>query len=296
MLAAFWPGRLQRVPETHPDARLLRVVREHRPVLRDGFLELADAAEDRRLEIAQPGIRRIVGEQRLRFAQRGFGLVRPMQHHRVVLPRHREARRELETARQQRFRIGDAADARRDFGEHADGGDVGGIVPQVLAQQAFRVGDAVLAQRQRRNHELRIARRMPQMLRESLVGGLAHLERAVVIRERAPGIRQSRASNAPRGAAPRWPHRRCPAARARDPRSASASGWSGITLRISAACSSAARRIAVQQARGVHERHLESAEISARWCRSRASYLAAHFFFAVPARSLTSRYHISRPS
>ena len=120
--------------------------------------ELTDATEYCRLETAQARVRRFVVEQRLYLAKRGLGLVCPVQHHRVVLPRDRETRCEFEAAREQGFRIGDAADARRHFGEHADGGDVGRIVPQVFAQQRFGFGDAVLAQRQRRDHELRIAR------------------------------------------------------------------------------------------------------------------------------------------
>ena len=53
----------QRVPQAHPDARLLRIIREHGFVLRNRFLELADAPEYRRLEIAQARVGGIFGEQ-----------------------------------------------------------------------------------------------------------------------------------------------------------------------------------------------------------------------------------------
>ena len=60
----------------------------------------------------------------------------------------------------------------------------------MLAQRGLGVGDAILHQRQRGLHELRIARRMAQVLREGLVGGLAHFQRRVVVAERAPGFGQ----------------------------------------------------------------------------------------------------------
>ena len=102
-------GGLERVPQAHPHLGLVRIVREHASVLLDGRRVLADAPEDRGLEIAIAGIARLVGEQPLHLRERGFRLVLPVQHHGVVVARGRESRREFEATRQQVFRVGDSA-------------------------------------------------------------------------------------------------------------------------------------------------------------------------------------------
>ena len=255
--------------------------------MRDGFFELADAPQDSRLEVAQPRVRRIVGEQGVRLAHRRFGLVSPVQHHRVVLPRDREPRRELEAAREQHFGIRDPADPGRDFGEHADCGDVGGIVPQMFTQQLLRFGDAVLAERQGRHQKLWIARRMADLLRKGVVRGIAHLERRVVVTECAPRIRLRRIEM----------HR-------------AAQGFDGLF-----ALAKPAEREAEQcQPLGVIGNDLENfiglfgrrgriasqQALAIRQCEPRRTQrfgrFLGHRFFGVPARSLISRYHISRPA
>ena len=83
-------------------------------------------------------------------------------------------------------------DRRGHLGEHADRGDVGRVPLEEFAQRAFRVRDAVFAQRRRRVDEPRIARRVADRFRVRGIRGLLHLERGVVIAERAPGVRQCR--------------------------------------------------------------------------------------------------------
>ena len=118
----------QRMPVAHPDLRLPRMRGEHLGVDLDRLIELADARQDRGLQIVVAGIARARAASSVSISRRAsHGLVLPMQDDRIVVAGGREARRELQAARQQVLGILVAAQPRRDFREHADGGDVGRI-------------------------------------------------------------------------------------------------------------------------------------------------------------------------
>ena len=293
MLSALWPAVFSAWPRLIQTLRLAADSRASTAaILRDGLFVLADAPEDRRLEIAQPGIGRLVGEQvarpraaRLRACSAGAASWRSS-----GAPCESPARARGSAPAGSRRRR--AADARRHLGQHADGERRRWDGACRCSRScAFRVRDAVLGQRQRRRHELRIARGVAQVLREGVVGRLAHLERAVVIAERAPrigqrGLEMHRAPQ--RGDGLLALPERGPAP---GPSSASASGWSGCTLRISAACSAAARRIALEQPRRRAPARLRACPVVRPDCSRLTTAICA-----VPARSLTSRYQHLRPS
>src|SRR5579883_1361007 len=86
---------LECMPQTHPRERLARRDGEHRAIELDGAGILAEVRENGRLEIAVAEIARIPREQQIHLAQRRLGLRRAIEHHRVIVARGIEARREL---------------------------------------------------------------------------------------------------------------------------------------------------------------------------------------------------------
>ena len=64
-------GGAQRVPEAHPDLRLLRMLLEHALVDLDRLRVVAEIGEDRGLQEAVGGVARLAREQRLDLAERG---------------------------------------------------------------------------------------------------------------------------------------------------------------------------------------------------------------------------------
>ena len=77
------------------------------------------------MEVAVARVAGLGGEQALDHRQGAGGVVVPVQQHRVVEQRGGEVRRELEAALEQLEGVVVAAEARRDFGEHADRRHVG---------------------------------------------------------------------------------------------------------------------------------------------------------------------------
>jgi hypothetical protein len=165
---------------------------------------------------------------------------------------------------------------------------------EVFAQCRFRLGYAVLHQRQRGAHELRVARCVADGLRVGAIGGLAHFQRRVVIAERAPGVGQRRHEE----------HRPLerrdglfPAAHApeREALQRQRIRLVGHHLEHLRGLLGRGRGRGIQQPRRVGQRGVEAAGGLDRvhWLTTQAHFAG---FLPVPARSLMSRYQISRPS
>ena len=149
---------------------------------------IAHPAQHDRLEVAGAGVAGLVGQQAVDLFERLLGLVGPVQHHGVVLPGGLEPRGELEAASQQGFRVVQAAQARRHFGQHADGGDVGGAFVQLGAQQALGFGNAVADQGVAGRDQARVAGGVTGVHRVGPVGTGAVADGAKVVAEDAPSL------------------------------------------------------------------------------------------------------------
>ena len=145
-------------------------------------------------------------------------------------------------------------------------------------------------QRQRGVHESRVVGRMTQVLREGFVGRGAHVQRAVVIAERAPGLEQFRLEM----------HR--PAQRRdgllalaetpqRQSRQRQRIRLVGMDLQDLIGLLGRGRRITLQQARGVRQRDLQRA----MWCGAVAHGLTTSTG-VLPDRPVTITYQNFRLS
>ena len=83
-----------------------------------------------------------------------------------------------------------STETRGNFAEHADGGDIGGVLLQMLAQQCLGGSNAALAQMCRRFHQPRIANGMLDVLRVSGVGPFGVADGGEVIPQRTPRRRR----------------------------------------------------------------------------------------------------------
>src|SRR5262249_14786158 len=139
-------GGLQRVAVAHPHLGLTRIVGKHVAVHFDRSLLLADAAQDRSLQVPVTGIARLDLERAIDLRERLADFVLAMQNDGVVVARSGEAWSELEAARQQILRVPVAPEPRSDFAEHADRRNVRWVLLQVLPEQRLRGRNAPLAQ------------------------------------------------------------------------------------------------------------------------------------------------------
>ena len=138
---------LQRMAVAHPDPGVARIFGEDSVIDLDRWRVVADPAQDHRFEIAVTGIVRFDRQQGFDLCQRLHVLVTAIEHQRVVLPRGVKARGEFEATRKQQFGIVVATQPGRDFGQHAQGGDIGRRSFQMRAQQRFGLWNTVLYQR-----------------------------------------------------------------------------------------------------------------------------------------------------
>ncbi len=164
------------------------VLGEHLAVDVDRLGIFADLPEDRGLHVPVAGIGRILRKHLFRVHQRLRRLALAMQDGSEILARRRERGRELEAAREERFRVGVAPEARGHLREHADRRDVGRILLEVGAQQALGDGDAVVDKRGPRFQQPRIADGEAQVLRIGLIGTWRIADRRKMVRQRPPGI------------------------------------------------------------------------------------------------------------
>ena len=279
-----------------PDACLPRVFLQDADVDLDGARVLADPGQHRSLEGPVVGIARFGLEQSLDLRQRRGMITLAVQSHGVVLTGAVEVRREFQTPRQQVLGVVVAADAGGDLGEHAQRGDVGGMLVQVPPQQCFGFGNAVLAQRRAGGEEARVACGCLEEARARRLGASIIADRPQVIGERAPGIRQIRvefdgtlefgdglvatterpechAMLVARGGPARLTkHQRCEqclrrggiAAEAlRDRQDQKCIGVSGRRLEDLVCLFGGERRVAIEQPRGVRERDVDGSD---RFC------------------------------
>ena len=188
--AVLVTGRFQCMAVTHPDLRVPGIFVEDARIDRDRRIVVADPAQHHGLQVAIAGIGRVDGQQGFDFRQGLHRLVAAMQDQRVVLARGVEARCEFQATREQVLGILVAAQARGDFGEHADRGHVGRRPLQLFAQQYFRIRDAVFVQRGGSSEQARVARGKADVACISGVGAFAVAGRHEVVAEREPGFRQ----------------------------------------------------------------------------------------------------------
>ncbi len=127
-------------------------------------------------------------EKLIDLLKRLFVLVLAMQDGGVVAARGSEAGGQFEAAFQQVLCVLIALQPRRNFREHADGGDVGGVLFQVLAEERFGFGDVVVVQSYRGLHEVRILRGVADLLGVGRIGACGVAGDGEVVREGAPGV------------------------------------------------------------------------------------------------------------
>jgi hypothetical protein len=180
------------VPIAHPQLGLARKLAHDAVVHLDGALVFADRTEDGCLQAAVTGIAGLGLEQSLDLLERGRVLALADESRGVVVAGAFEARRQFETARQQVFGIQIATQSPGHFREHADGGDVGGMVLEMPPEQGFSLRNAVVAQSRSRRDQARVAYRGPEEARPGALGTRLIAGRRQVIRERSPGVRHVR--------------------------------------------------------------------------------------------------------
>ena len=184
------PGGLQRVAVAHPHPRVVRIFAEDRFVQFDAGVVFAETAQDCSLQRAAAGIARIVGEQGFELGQRRLRLLFAVQHQRVVLARLAEPGRELQATFEQMQRVFAAPDPHRQFGEHADRGDIGRVLLQPVAEQRFGIGQTIVGQGFGRLQHARVARRMTDVGHVRGVGAFGIADAAQVVGQGQPGLRQ----------------------------------------------------------------------------------------------------------
>ena len=97
---------------------------------------------------------------------------------------------ELEATREQFQRLVVAAEARGEFGQHADRGDIVRHVPESNAQLFFGFGQAVFEQRLANRQHRRVLRRLPHVAQVGRVGAGGVAVRAQRIGQRQPCARR----------------------------------------------------------------------------------------------------------
>lgn len=186
------PGALERVTVAQPDARLMGVLCQYAGKEFDRPAKITSAGEDGCLEIAIAGIARLVREQSVYLCECGAGLALAQQDDGVVVARGSEARREFEATLEEQLRIAVATEPGTDLREHANRGDIGRMLQQVLPQARLGYGKAAVAQRGCRLEQARIACRVANMARVGSVCARDIAHQHQVVAEQAPGIRKVR--------------------------------------------------------------------------------------------------------
>ena len=174
----------------HPHLRLLRELLEHGGIDCGGTGVVADVREHRGLEVAVTGVARLAGDELLDVRQRRCGLALAIEHGGVVVAGSIEARGELQAALEQQLRVGVAAQARRNFGEHPQCRHVGRVALEMRAQHRLGLRDAVLDQRRRGGKQPRVARGRLDVARVGCVRSRGVADRDEMVRERKPRVGQ----------------------------------------------------------------------------------------------------------
>ena len=109
-----------------------------------------------------------------------------------MLARFAEPGGQLKATFEQIQRFLAAPDPHRQFGEHADRGDIGRMLLQPVAQQRFGIRQAVFGQGFGGLHQTRVAGGVADVGDVSRVGAFGIADAAQVIGQRQPGLRQRR--------------------------------------------------------------------------------------------------------
>jgi len=151
----------------------LRILGQHARVDLVGALELADPPQDHCVQVTEGRVAGLRGECQLDFPQRFGGACLAVQGDGVVVSGNREVGCQLEAARQQVAGVHVPAEAQRDLGEHADGGDVGRMLLEVAPEQRLGLGNPVPGQGGPGLEQPRVVYRGPDVLRPGRVGARA---------------------------------------------------------------------------------------------------------------------------
>ena len=162
---------------------------EHVGVDLQGFLVFADVREHHGPQVAITGVARFAGHQQVHLLQSSNRAVLPIQCHGVVIASRIEARRELQAAHQEIFRVLIASQTARHLREHPDGRDIRRMTLQVLSQQHFRMANLVFAQRVGCRHETRVLGRCLDMLRVGRIGAVGVALKNQQIADFSPRVR-----------------------------------------------------------------------------------------------------------
>ena len=183
-------GGFQRMAVAHPHPRVVGVFAQQRVVERDAGGVFAQPTENRGLQGTAAGIAGVVRQQDVELRQRRFRLLIAMQHQRVMLARLTEPRRQFEAALQQMQRLACPPHPHRQLRQHADRGDIGGLLVQPCPQQRFGIGETVLGQRIGGLQQARIARGMADVREIGGIRAFGIADAAQVVGQRQPGLRQ----------------------------------------------------------------------------------------------------------
>ena len=184
-------GRSQGVTIAEPDLGLTRIFSQYGAVDRNGLAIVADQSQARSLEVAITELRRVVGQQSIQVDQGLLRLLLAIEHHREIVARAREPRRQLQATSEEGLGVAVAGQPRACLGQHAHRGHVGGVGVQVIAQQPFGDREAVVAKRVGGGHQGLVGHRRPDQLRIGGVGAGPVTPGCQQIADRPPGLRQS---------------------------------------------------------------------------------------------------------
>ena len=132
--------------------------------------DIPDAPKRGRGQIAISAVARLFLQQRVELFERLAILTKAVKRRRQIVPRRIKLGRQFQRAFQQHDRIAIPADPSGHLGQHADRGNIGGILLQVMFEGAFGKRDIVAAQRNRRRLQVRIGRLAAQLLRMGIIG------------------------------------------------------------------------------------------------------------------------------
>jgi hypothetical protein len=150
------PHGFQHMAIRHPDFGLFGDLLQNLFVQRNCFVEPTDTAQSGGLQIGAADVFGIVSEDKVEFGNCFGGFVLAIEAGGEIGARRAEIGGELKRAAQEIFGVLIPSDASREFGHHADGGNVKGVFLQMRTEQRFGIGQAVIVERQRGLHQARI--------------------------------------------------------------------------------------------------------------------------------------------
>ncbi len=179
---------LQRMAIAHPALGLVGIVGQHRLIDADRRCIFAQPRQDRGAQIGIAGVARIAVGQALDLEQGLRGLVLAIEHGGQVVPGGGEAGGDLQAADQQPLGVLIAPQPRAGLGQHPQGGDIGGMVGQMIAQQLLGLAQSVVDQGGGGLDQVEIAGGGAQLLGQGLLGAGPVAHQVQPLGQTAPGL------------------------------------------------------------------------------------------------------------